>query len=1241
MIGYFYDIESLENVFSLVNYKDDTDECQIFYLVDNEKSILPDDYNDMYDTLDKRIHKVNKNFKGKISLYDLHDAKSNELLASIFGLSDAIYANNPNKESIFPRKYRLKCDTDNDYDADKDYYLFGYNSYHYDTTMLALYLYETFNPTNDDKNAVKQNKNDEITVKKDKVKITTAKQMRQYNDELFTKFNHNMEDRLHCDYKQPGRPMDGFTSSDYYDRKARIRKNMLMSGRHIDVARLNEKQQKVGLKRLLGMIGYQILESDKLKTGQCHINNFDEFADLIAYNVSDCINLKKLFSHKIYQSAFALKKQLLKDYPELIYSKKRDAYEPDISPYSVRNDRLTIDSSSAQFSTKALCPYGHLKDYKTVSFWYPSKAKAKKMGIEQVNVLEESRNFFYKEFTQPKLRERFDKIYDYYKLIEGKNFNHSRNYIKDNNGDLNNINPETTISKDSQAVSLSDIPIDNMCLPYFNKDGTESSCFVNFSSGGIHGAEYNHELYEHDMRIYNEKLAEYNRNKNLLDEVKHKYSDDPNKVKAARKITIGEQTYNASTFVASKKGVLDWKTPRRPKKPELFKKGTSEKWNISKQYCYTSADFSNHEDFTSYYPNLLRMLDAFYNEGLGYDRYGEIFDNKTRFGRLMKDKSLTESEREMYSTMRNGTKLILNSASGAADATFESNILMNNKIISMRIIGQLFTWRIGQAQTLAGAKITSTNTDGLYSVLEETKNNEILRKESEIIHVEIEPEPVYLISKDTNNRMEVEYDSKTNTFGSIISASGGTLACYNGPSPDKALSHPAVIDWALCEYLKLASQNRNNTGLSKPFNREVGLDILTSARKKFNNDIHTLTMFQNMIASSIGTQRYVFATTDNDPQTPISLQHYNRCFIVKDNTPGSYHLKLAAASTITPAMQRSRQALNNELKNNNPIAVDVLNANGVSIEDLPSNKEAAVVKITNVEESWYMYICNQDLHFMTSKQIDQLFENLDYNKYLSLLESTFEHSWRNETADDKSYKKISKTNNTVSNNAANTPNNPISSTAIPKTNSVISDNAANISDNSMSLTAVPKTNDAVSNTFSVQIFDKMKQFISDKLSVQISDKIRQFIIDKFSEISNLTEYISNNFKTISELTRFINDNLIQCIDDDLNNSDNLIQFINNDLIPFIIEHFPDVTDEYDSIKKRRAEDYQIEECKKFINYPSWTQNVPETYSLKKTNITKENMGKCKERLAQIGIGTNELHRVIKIVVKTLTDTDID
>ncbi len=1223
MIGYFYDIESLENVFSLVNYKDDTDECQIFYLVDNEKSILP---NNIYSALNERIHKVNRNFTGKISLYNLRDEKSNKLLASIFGLSDAIYANNPNSLSHYPTEYRLKCDTDLNYNSDTDYYLFGYNSYHYDTTMLALYLYEVFDLSN--RNLV--------------MKITTAEQMRQYNDELFNSFKDRMEDRLCYDYKQKGHPVHGFTSRDLKNPKACIRKNMLMSGRHIDVARLNEKQQKVGLKRLLGMTGYQILESDKLKTGQCCINNFDEFVDLIAYNVSDCVNLKKLFSHKIYQSSFMLKKQLLKDYPELVYQKRADAYAPNISPYTVRNDRLTIDSSSAQFSSKSLCPYDHLKDYKVVSFMYPSEAKAKEMGIQRVNVLEESRKFFYNAFTQPELRQQFDYIYNYYKSIEGKNFNQGRNYIGDNGGDLNSPYPERTLPEKLRPISLSDIPIPNTCLPYFNKDGTASSCFVNFSSGGIHGAEYNLELYKYDMHVYEEKLAEWQSKADLLDRVKEIYPN-PADVKVARKITIDEQTYNAGTFVTTKKGVVDWKTPKRPQKPELFKKATSN-WNINKPYCYTSADFSNHEDFVSYYPNLLRMLDAFYNEGLGYDRYGEIFDNKTRFGHLMKDKSLSESEREMYSTMRNGTKLILNSASGAADATFESNILMNNKIISMRIIGQLFTWRIGQAQTLAGAKITSTNTDGLYSVLEETQNNAILSKESEIIHIEIEPEPVYLISKDTNNRMEVEYDNKTDTFGSVISASGGTLACRSGPMPDKSLAHPAIIDWALCEYLKLASQNRNDTSLSKPFNQEVGLNILTSARKEFNDDIHTLTMFQNMIASSIGTNRYVFATTDDDPQTPIPLQHYNRCFIVKDSTFGSYHLKLAATSAITPAMQKSRSKAGDEcMQHNDPVAISVLNANGIQVSNLPSDKEAAVVKITNIEEAWYMRICNQDLHFMTPEQINQLFESLDYNKYLFILENTFEKSWRNTTVEDKIgvTKSDTKTKTNVQ-PLISTFDSNITSVPVSETDSSVFESSGTI----------PETDDSVQNISSTQISDLIKP-IADNFS-SISD-LTQFITDNYSEIPELTQfiinYISENFpkKSVSDQTAEISE-LAQT-------------FETNPAISGVIEHAIQIfesqiqemrktfreqirllTEAYrTSSSSSDDKDTSVEELQNFLEnkeIKSWEGYTPGMYYLKKTMITQEDIINGKKLLKYFGVQDNKLNTAFKQIFKTVTNTDI-
>ena len=110
--------------------------------------------------------------------------------------------------------------------------------------------------------------------------------------------------------------------------------------------------------------------------------------------------------------------------------------------------------------------------------------------------------------------------------------------------------------------------------------------------------------------------------------------------------------------------------------------------------------------------------------------------------------------------------------------------------------GQLIYRRNAQAQNYHGAKITWANTYGLKAVLEATRNAQILKQESDDIHVEIEPEPTFLISKDTNNRIEMDESTRT-----IQSASGGTLGCRNGPNPTKALSHPAIIDWALAEYL--------------------------------------------------------------------------------------------------------------------------------------------------------------------------------------------------------------------------------------------------------------------------------------------------------------------------------------------------------------------------------------------------------------------------------------------------------
>ena len=1030
MKTYFYDIESLQNVFTLANYRAEDDVIELYYLVD-DNALIP---NDFEVSATQRIHDKNKNFKGEVEFYNLKEEESNKRLARTFGLSTAYYANNPKAKSKYSDEYRLVCDTDENYNPDEHPYLLGYNSYNYDTTMLVLYLIDalSFNGS---------------------FVCQTAAHMRQYNDELFSsQFRECMSDRLRYSYKNPLSPSSGYLPPDYRNPAAIARKNMMMSGRHLDVARLNEKQSKVALKRILGMLGYQILESNKLRPGQDNIENSDQLIDLMAYNVSDVVNLKKLFMHKTYQSSFSLKKQLLKTYPELIYAEKDNTYKPDISPYSVRNDRLTIDSSSAQFATKALCPYGHLHDYDTVSFMYPSEAKSKELGIPRVNVLEETKKFFYKNFSQPEIRARFDEIYNWYKSIEGKNFNSSNNYLMDHDIDPDLLNPQDALPPELKVYKLSEIPSPNTCMCYYTKDGEESSCFVNFSTGGVHGAEYNKALYEADLEKYEASLIEWQEKVDLFDKVKAIYPN-PCDLKINKGVTIDDVKYTPSTFLKPKATATEayYKDyPKKPEKPDKFKVTPSGSWNVAARYTYTSAAMTNHEDFTSYYPNMLRMMDAFFNAGLGYDRYGEIFDDKTKYGILMKDKSLSQEERDMYSVMREGTKLILNSASGAGDANFESNVRMNNKIISMRIIGQLFTWRIGQAQTIEGANIISTNTDGLYSVLEAERNNIILAREAEDIHVEIEPEPLFLISKDSNNRAELKV--KDGQLADVIGASGGTLGCRKGPNPTKSLAHPAIIDWALTEYLTIASIGYKDTSLEKPFDDKIGMSILQSARKLFNDDVHTLTMFQNIIASSIGSQRFIFATEDADPDTAIPLQHYNRCFIFKDGAPNTYHLKAAVAKVITDAMIKKRTKMNERMQQHDPVASSILIINGVNIQSLPTNKEATITKLTGIEDSWFMNINNNDLYEMSQSEIDDILNNLDYDKYLTLLRESFENNWRNITpewealkAEEKKAAKA-KPNQlfddepvTNTNDDSNTASNVTASTSEEKTNVSVED----------------------------------------------------------------------------------------------------------------------------------------------------------------------------------------------------------
>lgn len=1225
---HFYDIECLNNIFTLTNYYPEENKVVQYYLASPALDRIINAQPDFLEKLTYRVRLRNKNFTprkitktmgdGTVEVRNLRTTEANLQLAREFGMSTAQNPNDPlDSTSVYPASFRLVCDTDVDiektgnwkpadiikrytnnfrlptyeeeqtideikkkyphiddlnyhyYQANKDPYLLGYNSANYDLTMLAIYLQEAFRETYANPDQAEIYTQNSHGTHFYKIKAPEPETLRKVNNQLFS---DSYKDRMPSILFNPPKPQHRGS----YRNAFMIRRNMLRSGRHLDVSNLNAKMRKVGLKRLLGMLGYQILESSQLKPGTDHLENIDQVYELLAYNASDCINLACLMDHPYYQGQFQLMQTMLKTYPMIVYQKKSDEYAPDISPATVKPNRMRIDSSSADVATNVVCPYGHLKDIPRTSFNYPEARKSVQVKIKQFNVLKQTREFFEKRVYEPatkinliaanEAKKQFDRIMNFYATVQSKNFDDSNNFYRDqllpfnsdddttknalmnlrdrdfvdmfshintfdlyslphykgikfvtssyngidykiprdfvlnnkiipdlrhkrtiNLGDLvyyieehkrtggkyeenieaffktynqyqkgqqftsaqdvfsqqakpksithsvfdyfnrfvqyiaykvfkvklslaNDFNENTApseliiLKEDQKPLEkltmrpyiTKDLPVDNYCLPFFNYDCSPSAGYALFSIGGIHGAEYNKELYDEDEATYER-----------------------------------EMTTNA-----------DFGGKTKFKTPILFKPNKSGAYALNEKYVYTSIDWANHEDFSSYYPSLCRMLNVYWNDGIGRDIYGEVYDRKEKLGHMMKDTvHYNADEREYFHIMRQGTKLILNSTTGKGDTHGQNSpIQMNNNIISMRLIGQMFTWRIGQAQTLAGAKVISTNTDGLYTVMDDMAlNDKILKNEVKEIHVRIDPERLYLISKDANNR--IEEDAKT---FKINTPSGGDLAAFNGPVPTHSLAHPAAVDKALGLYLqeigKPDSKYYDKT-LMKPFNSELGMKLLERLRPIDNTDPETLedkrkrlNFYQNVVASQPGSDRYIFtsdkyfadpndelyahvsldpsiADTQSHGEMQLSLfptqdldlnkihiiQHYNRIFYLKADSNLPYQFLYVAAGRKVPAnIRASRTRSNQQVYDNGSLASYVLSKNGVKVNNLNKNyKEAKVVKMPSSQPEWPIIIVNQSLASLSEEQIDNLLNNLDMNVYLDMLKQKYMHSWCN------------------------------------------------------------------------------------------------------------------------------------------------------------------------------------------------------------------------------------------------------
>lgn len=1040
----FYDIESTENVFTLSVYLPSIREAMVFYLMgDHPESELKSTSKIGVDlNLDALVAKIitrNPAFADydtdglapSVHLYNLRELSSNLLLAKIMGLSNAESVNDPESVSRFDTNpeivtglatYRQElggitslrpvCDTDPDFNPlHKHPFITGFNSFNYDSVMAAIYLSETFNAI-------------------DGFKPVEPNVMRQHNDRLFSsEYKKSMTSYL---YRVAG------------EDATRVRRAWLASGRHLDVSRLNEVMKMVALKRQLGGIGHQIMESEQVETDTV-IKTITGFAELIAYNVSDCVGTHLTLQVTEYANDFDVKYDLLQRYPATIYTEKPGTYAPDVSPKNVRRDRLRPDSFSAQFVARVIAPYSDLDDMETVSLMYPSEKVARDRGIERYNVLERAKSFFYANVEDAQARQAIDEAFALYTAVEGRNFNDSERYNDTFPIEpfLNGLDPEELKrreeSNDRRAVrSMADMPNFRNCVPYYRRDGSASSCYVNFSIGGIHGAEYNMECYKSDINSWRQDNS-------VLRQVQETY---PNPLDAwqAKTITIDGKEYPTKTFLKSGTRLRDLKemTERiqelgenpapeavaaiqeeypkagyRPVSdpPALFKEEAGKPLKLRSEYAYASVEECIHEDFTSYYPNMLRELSAFYNPLLGDDYYAALYFEKEELGRQMKEPGLDPVVKDALKVRRNSVKLLLNSASGAGDTAHYTPIRMNNTIISMRIIGQLFSWMIGQAQTFAGARIISTNTDGLYSVLDEETNNKVLEEMTQMINVDIEPEPLLVVSKDSNNRLEMAArDHGSVKRGDIVSASGSTLRCYKGPQVTSRLAHPAVMDYALVHYLRCVALGTTPPGgqrpvtLQEPMTHETARALMVQAIVEDDDPVHIARMFQNVLAASPTSISYVFAADPMSDEVsdehdgkqlsnPRPLQNYNRVFIVREGTEDAVSLHWATAKKIPAATATSRSKNGRPRRTLDPVATEILAFKGHPLEGsdnaVPETHDVIVKKVNGIDASWSMRILNEDLYQCPPETLAELIASLDLDKYAQTLVSTFEKTWMN------------------------------------------------------------------------------------------------------------------------------------------------------------------------------------------------------------------------------------------------------
>lgn len=523
--------------------------------------------------------------------------------------------------------------------------------------------------------------------------------------------------------------------------------------------------------------------------------------------------------------------------------------------------------------------------------------------------------------------------------------------------------------------------------------------YVTMSIGGVHGNLIDLYSYESDlieaktynrqrdavMEFYEEKATQFNPDKYI--ELTEESTDaEIEKIHAivgyeseaiapvlARRtkrngFVLGEPDYlqdmEPYSFTTGSYTKAKFRTPKKTKK--------------MKKYTTTLYDTDVvHMDISSYYPTLISILGTLKTND-GTDLYNDLREERIELKYKIPDDPATwDEEDEQDDRTQNANKLLLNAASGAADAGYDNNIRVNNKAYRMRIAGQLILFALALDIIPEGGVPNSINTDGIYvHNIDVPTADGVIQEWASLYALEADTETVDLfISKDSNNRIEY-YKSER---GETILASGGTVGNWEGTSLTGNLNKPPIVDRALTEYLirydepLLGFDREYITNYIESFIQErieQGQTDPAAHEELFN-------FFMLPIVSNASKNRYaVYQDSEGVWHYPSPI---NRAFLTVDDTDGLYETH----KTIMLVVNKTK-------KKDDAEAVDMAyEADIVKYSDYEEDKDVHVgtTKISGIEPEQSLAIMNQ-----STATIDwQLTDYFDIDAYVDMVEAQWEN----------------------------------------------------------------------------------------------------------------------------------------------------------------------------------------------------------------------------------------------------------